>query len=101
MSETLQATLPERVGGREEAREFLKGVFKYRTSLSGYEITILGEALKTSGASYIDELVKKILVEFNASRLVFEDAPNQAARDALLSAKRRGVADRLVVNRRT
>lgn len=101
MSETLQATLPERVGGREEAREFLRNAFKFRTSLSGYQVTILGEALKTSGASYIDELVKRILVEFNASRLVFEDAPSQAARDALMSAKRRGVSDRLIVNRRS
>jgi len=100
MTDTLQATLPERVGGRDEARQFLVELLTGNRSLAGFTVSIHGDALRASGSSFIDELIKKLLVESNADKVIFEEAPPQAANDAEMSAKRRGVVDRLIVHRR-
>jgi hypothetical protein len=100
MNNSLQATLPERVAGREEARKFLSDFLQDRTTLSGVTVTIHGDSLQASGTSYIDELIKQILESFGAKKLILDDVPSQAADDAKMSAERRGVIKRLTIVRR-
>lgn len=56
-----------------------------------------GDHLAVSAPSYLDELVKIILVERRASKLVLRNAPERAAAFVVAAAQRRHVHDRVEV----
>lgn len=89
---------PPLVGGRELAREFASDL---PADLTADDVIIDCANLEASAPSFVDELVKIVLVERNARRLSFEDAPERTASYALRSAENRDVADRLEVTIRT
>jgi hypothetical protein len=91
----LRVVLPKRVGPRGEVRPFLDSQFGLRESLKGEIVTIDASDLRVGTTAYVDELVKIILVELEASQLIFEGLPEQDAFAARASARRRGVTKKL------
>jgi hypothetical protein len=90
-----QLTLEERPGSRIDARELLDEHLP--DDLSGNRVTINGVALAAVASSFMDELVKGILVERRAEELIVVGAPEAANFYALASAQRREVAERLTI----
>jgi hypothetical protein len=52
-------------------------------------------ALQASAPSFVDELVKAVLVDRNGDRLIIKDAPERTVELARRAARNRGVSDRL------
>ena len=95
MSAEPSVVLPERAGSRKEARTHLEKTLP--ADLTGLTVNVNGDGLAVSAPSYLDELVKVILEERHADRLVLRNCPRRAAGLVLASAQRRGLEDRLVV----
>jgi hypothetical protein len=85
-------TLPERAGSRGEAQTLLG---RLPRDLSGTVVHLDGVHLEAGSSSFMDELVKEVLVERHADQLRLDDITERAGAFALTSAARRGVADRL------
>lgn len=100
MSRGMAVILPERVGGRAEAQEFVQRWEETHPGVRGKRVVIQGRHLQWNGSSYIDELVTQFLLVLGAKRLIFRTVPDQAAFDANASAKTRGVAGRVTVHTR-
>lgn len=90
--------LPERAAGRREVAQVLAGV---PSDLGGRLVTVDGSVLEASSSSFVDELVKVLLVERGANGLELREVSHQVERFAMASAQRRGVADRLRVSLRS
>lgn len=90
-------TPPPLVGSRELAREF---VAQLPDDLSNAEVTVDCAHVEASAPSFVDELVKIVLVEREARRLVLQAVPERTARYATRSALNRAVSDRLTVEPR-
>ncbi len=82
-SQTIET--PSRAGSRDQARALLEALPQ---DLSASELA--------SAPSFVDELVKIILVQRKAACLVLSQAPERTREYAERSAKNRGVASRLV-----
>jgi hypothetical protein len=52
-------------------------------------------ALQASTPSFVDELVKAVLVDRGGERLILEEAPERTVELARRAAQNRGVVDRL------
>ena len=87
-------TLPERASSRDEARELTASL---PASFANAVVTVDGHSLDWSSSSYVDELVKQILSNRNASKLILDQVSERVALFAKRSAERRGVFDRLTV----
>jgi hypothetical protein len=90
-------TLPERAGSRGEAQHLLERVPR---SLAGTELRFDGHQLGAGSSSFMDELVKEVLVERGASSLILDGITPRAAEFARAAAARRGVAGRLISHTR-
>jgi hypothetical protein len=87
--------LPERAGSRPEARELLEKTLP--DALDNAVVRVDGGVLAASSSSFIDEIVKGILVDRRGAKLVLWRAPTQVAIFASASAQRRRVEAKLQV----
>ncbi len=90
-SQTIET--PSRAGSRDQARALLEALPQ---DLSASEVLVDGSSVLASAPSFVDELVKIILVQRKAACLVLSQAPERTREYAERSAKNRGVASRLV-----
>jgi hypothetical protein len=86
-------TTPERSGGREQAQAMLA---ELPQDLSNGQVEIHFEEEFVATPSFMDELVREILVERRALALRLVGAPERASSYAEQAAVTRDVADRLV-----
>jgi hypothetical protein len=83
---------PKLVSSRHQARELTAGL---ADDLSGTIVMVDCSALQASTPSFVDELVKSVLVDRQASRLRIKGAPERTVELARRAAQNRGVVDRL------
>jgi hypothetical protein len=83
---------PKLVSSRQQARELAAGL---ADDCSGIVVTVDCSALQASTPSFVDELVKAVLVDRRGRRLVIKGAPERTVELARRAAHNRGVADRL------
>lgn len=91
-------TAPPLVSGRPRAQEFTA---ELAHDLSGIDVTIDWRAVQAAAPSFVDELVKAVLVERRARTLHFVEIPERSAAYARRSASRREVEDRLSITTRS
>ena len=84
---------PPRVGGRGRAQELLSDL-----PSDVAEVTINFSDTEAVTPSFVDEVVRLVLVERNASLLILSGLPKRARELALRSAGSRSVTDRLKVS---
>jgi hypothetical protein len=85
-------TAPKLVSSRDQARELTASL---ADDLSGAMVMVDCSALRASTPSFVDELVKAVLVDRNADRLVIKGAPERTVELARRAAQNREVLDRL------
>ena len=85
---------PKLVSSRDQARELTAGL---PGDLSGTAVLVDCSALQASTPSFVDELVKAVLVDRQGSRLRIVGAPERTVALARRAAENRGVADRLEI----
>ena len=87
-------TAPELVSSRDQARELTADL---PAELSDVAVMLDCSALQASTPSFVDELVKAVLVERAAARLVLQGAPERTVELARRAAANHGVSERLQV----
>jgi hypothetical protein len=87
-------TAPELVSSRDQARELTADL---PAELSDVAVMLDCSALQASTPSFVDELVKAVLVERAAARLVLQSAPERTVELARRAAANHGVSERLQV----
>ena len=85
---------PKLVSSRDQARELTAGL---PDDLSGTVVLVDCSALQASTPSFVDELVKAVLVDRRGSQLVVKGAPQRTLALARRAAQNRGVSDRLEI----
>jgi hypothetical protein len=85
---------PKLVSSRDQARELTASL---PADLSGTPVLVDCSALQASTPSFVDELVKVVLVDRGGSQLVIKGAPERTAELVRRAAQNRGVADRLEI----
>ena len=80
------------MSSRDQARELTGGL---ALDLSGTAVMVDCTALQASTPSFVDELVKAVLVDRQADRLTIKGAPERTVELARRAAQNRGVSDRL------
>ena len=85
---------PKLLGSREEAEEL---VAQLPADLVGHVIKVSFGATRSVRPSYIDELIRQILVERTADRLILQDVPEGAEETIRRSAVYRRLIDRVEV----
>jgi hypothetical protein len=94
MSTTISA--PPRLGGRNLARETFGGISR---EIAQQELMIDFAGLSAVSPSFIDELIKIVIEEGHAKRLVLRNLPDDRARaNAVRSATARDVRDRVAIS---
>jgi hypothetical protein len=84
---------PRRVGSREQARSLFSAL---PVDLSESEIHIDCSLVEASAPSFVDEMVKILLVEREAAQVRLLSAPQRTREYAERSARNRGVDARFV-----
>jgi hypothetical protein len=87
-------TAPKLVSSRDQARELTASL---ASDLADAVVMVDCSALQASTPSFVDELVKAVLVDRNADRLILKGAPERTVELARRAAGHRGVADRLEI----
>jgi hypothetical protein len=85
-------TAPKLVSSRDQARELTAGL---AAELSDTVVMVDCTALQASTPSFVDELVKVVLVDRHADRLIIKGAPDRTVELARRAAQNRGVLGRL------
>jgi hypothetical protein len=83
---------PKPLSSRDQARELTASLAE---DLSGTVVMVDCSALQASTPSFVDELVKAVLVDRGGERLILEGAPERTVELARRAAQNRGVVDRL------
>ena len=83
---------PKLVSSRDQARELTASL---PSDLSDTVVMVDCTALQASTPSFVDELVKVVLVDRQGDRLIIKGAPERTVELARRAAQNRGVADRL------
>jgi hypothetical protein len=83
---------PKLVSSRHQARELTAAL---ADDLSGTVVLVDCSALQASTPSFVDELVKVVLVDRRGDRLIVKGAPERTVELARRAAQNRGVIDRL------
>jgi hypothetical protein len=81
------------LSSRHQARELTASLAE---DLSGTVVLVDCSALQASTPSFVDELVKAVLVDRGGERLILKGAPERTVELARRAAQNRGVVDRLV-----
>ncbi len=97
MTGTLRVSLPERASSREEARDILAPLL---SQLDQANVILDARSLVATSSSYLDELIKLILVDGGANHVNLEQVTDTVGMLAENSAARRGVSKKLVTIRR-
>lgn len=90
-------SVPHLVTSRRQAQEMLAGI---PDDLHDCEVILDCSGVQASPPSFVDEVVKIVLVDRKALRLRLRSVPERAATYAEQAAQRRGVVDRLEVELR-
>lgn len=90
-------TAPELVSSRPVAREFAR---ELAADLSTVEVTVDCGEVTAAAPSFIDELIKEIVIQRHAASLRLVNVPTRTADYARRSAALRQVADRVDVQER-
>lgn len=85
-------TAPKLVSSRDQAWELTASL---AADLAGTSVMVDCSALQASTPSFVDELVKAVLVDRQGGRLVIKGAPERTVELARRAAQNRGVTDRL------
>ena len=85
---------PKLVSSRDQARELTASL---PDDLSGTPVMVDCSALQASTPSFVDELVKAVLVDRRVGQLVVKGAPERTVELARRAAQSRGVTDRLEI----
>ena len=85
---------PKLVSSRDQARELTA---ELTGDLSDTAVMVDCSALQASTPSFVDELVKAVLVDRGGHRLVLKGAPDRTVELARRAAQNRGVLDRLEI----
>ena len=85
---------PKLVSSRDQARNLTASL---PGDLSGTVVMVDCSALQASTPSFVDELVKAVLVDRRGSHLVIKAAPERTVELARRAAQNRGVLDRLEI----
>jgi hypothetical protein len=88
---------PEHAGSREQARKLLS---KLPQRLSGISVVLDCKNLAVSTPSFLDEIVRQVLVERSADQLNVIDADERARDHVVRSADNRKVRAKLTVTLR-
>jgi hypothetical protein len=83
---------PKLVSSRDQARELTASL---GPDLSDTVVMVDCTALQASTPSFVDELVKSVLVDRAGDRLIIKGAPERTVELARRAAQNRAVADRL------
>ena len=83
---------PKLVSSRHQARELTAGLAE---DLSGTVVMVDCTALQASTPSFVDELVKAVLVDRRGDCLILKGAPERTVERARRAAQNRGVTNRL------
>ena len=83
---------PKLVSSRDQARELTAGL---ADDLSDTVVLVDCSSLQASTPSFVDELVKAVLVDRQAARLIIKGAPERTVELARRAAQNRGVGVRL------
>ena len=83
---------PKLVSSRHQARELTSSL---ASDLSGGVVMVDCATLQASTPSFVDELVKAVLVDRRGDRLILKGAPERTVELARRAAQNRGVSDRL------
>jgi hypothetical protein len=83
---------PKLLSSRHQARELTAGL---ADDLSDAVVLVDCSALQASTPSFVDELVKAVLVDRGAGCLILKGAPERTVELARRAAQNRGVTDRL------
>jgi hypothetical protein len=86
---------PKLVSSRDQARELTASL---SGDLSGTVVMVDCSGLQASTPSFVDELVKAVLVDRRGNRLVIKAAPERTVELARRAAQNRGVLDRLEID---
>lgn len=92
---TLQLETPASMGTRDLVRSWLDSAIP--SSLAGSVVEVDCSPLRTPTPSFIDELLKVIVVERNATKICLINAVDRAIAQAERSAQNRGISARLEV----
>jgi hypothetical protein len=85
-------TAPKLVSSRDQAQELTASL---ASDLSDAVVMVDCTALQASTPSFVDELVKAVLVDRKGDRLIIKGAPERTVELARRAARNRGVSDRL------
>jgi hypothetical protein len=85
---------PKLVSSRDQARKLTASL---PNDLSGTVVMVDCSALQASTPSFVDELIKAVLVDRRGSHLVIKAAPERTVELARRAAQNRGVLDRLEI----
>jgi hypothetical protein len=85
---------PKLVSSRQQARELTATLAE---DCSGTVVMVDCSALQASTPSFVDELVKAVLIDRRADRLLIKGAPGRTAALARRTAENRGVIERLEI----
>jgi hypothetical protein len=85
-------TAPKLLSSRDQARELTASLGQ---DLSDTTVLVDCTALQASTPSFVDELVKAVLVDRRGHRLIIKGAPERTVELARRAAQNRGVIDRL------
>jgi hypothetical protein len=85
---------PKLVSSRDQARELTAAL---PGDLSAAVVLVDCSALQASTPSFVDELVKAVLVDRGGDKLVVKGAPERTVELARRAAQNRGVLDRLEI----
>jgi regulator of RNase E activity RraA len=88
----VRITTPERAGDRDQAREIVSAL---AADLSGNVVVLDCGALVVGTPSFLDEILKQVLVERGANALEVHGASRRAQEHLERSATNRDVQDRL------
>ena len=92
MRDVTKIEAPEHTGSREQARSLL---VELPQDLTGRTIVLGCSRVTVSTSSFLDELVKMLLVDHHAARLELVDATQRTEDHLLRAAKNRDVSDRV------
>lgn len=87
MTDTIEITLPRLIGSRESAHQLLFGV-----TLKDKLVRVRCRELRSASPPFIDELVKLVLQEGGAEKMIVVSAPPEFIKDVRQSASARDVS---------
>jgi hypothetical protein len=85
---------PARLGSREQAEELVASVSH---DLKGETVVVSFQATIVARPSFIDEMIRQILVERGASQLILEDLPSGARETVNRSAVYRNLISKITI----